>query len=191
MAMATQAVQRRQVYPAEKTSFKTKGDTKKILNDKNSFINCWLNKGLGTTPATVTVMRGGKLPGLHITYPVVVKSAKGSLFVVCEKEKQIASAIKKLRGAPFQVQQYLTGFTFLRLNLDFNPGRKMVEVFEERSVGGKVCYVPLESVNQQYLIARGAIRRLVETIHRFGVNQFSLTVAVRQQTGYIISCRTN
>jgi hypothetical protein len=156
--------------------------TRQNLADQNLFMG-WAVRWV-STPRTVVVSKGGNLPTLHIKYPVVVKPARGPSFIKCQTHSAMLAAVRSMKGA-YQVQECLTGFTFLRLYCEAG----IVEVFKQSLVADRLTETPVLTDNHESKIARGVSRRLVDMIGRLGVKSFTLTVAVRQETAYVVSCR--
>ncbi len=156
---------------------------RRVLGDPNSFIG-WARDWVSCIPRTVVVRKGGKLPNLRLKYPVVVKSAEGDgVLIKCLTLSSVQSAVKKMKGA-YQVQEYLMGFTFLRL---YCRGGQ-VEVYKKQVVDGRPTEALLAPENRYSQTALHASRRLIETIMSLGVKSFTLTMAVEKETVYVISC---
>jgi hypothetical protein len=185
MPFAEEAVRRRQQSKAGQIDHRKMSvnmEVEHFLVDKNLFLK-WCS-GIGVPhPKTVKVKRGSKLPGFHFQYPVVLKEANGPAQFLCHTKAEILAHAQECKDG-YQVQEHLLGFDFYHLGRDHVGLTARKKTHQD----GKVRYV---EENDSRLMARlsGVTRRLRETLAALGINVFTLTIAVRQETIYIISCR--
>lgn len=183
MQLAEEMASRRQVSPAALGQHKKAvADVTHVLVDKNLFIS-WCAKNGIPTPKTITVKKGGKLPSFHYQYPVMVKESSGSRHVLCHSRADIETKSRSFKEG-YQVQEHLLAFDFYRLVRDHVGTQVTKKVLRE----GREVH---EEVTDARLLRQiiGATRRLVYSTSLLGVAHLSLTVAVRQETTYVISCR--
>lgn len=178
--------QRRQLPKVKaETAKRNEPDTEyaHFLVDKNLFLT-WCERSGIPVPRTVKVKKGGRLPGFHFQYPVLLKEAHGSGRHLCRTIGEVTVHAEQCKNG-YQIQEYLLGFDFYRLCRDHTGTTVMKKVVE----GNKTNY---EEVTDKKLLFRidGATRRLTQlSLPRLGVGTFMLEVAVRGETIYVISCR--
>jgi len=150
------------------------------VNNHNSFAKYARGLGVPIPPKTIPVLKGGSIPHF-VKYPVILKVASGaSPGVVCTSRTDLKQALRKVKE-DWQVQEFLDGFDFhvIRVSGDVVPS--VTKCMPNRTEG-----VTKEVVVRQVL---GTCRTLIGALTSLGLPTFELTVAVRQDTVYVISCR--
>ena len=119
-----------------------------------------------SAPKTEVVRKNQTHHRFGFSFPVAIKPLDGRPMQKANTQAEFKRITDSLKGVGYQVQQFLTGYTFLKV----------------RVVAGNVePHLPL--------YVSGAARRLVNLLVVQGVLNFTLTMATNQVTTYIIGAR--
>ena len=121
-----------------------------------------------SAPKTEVVKKKQLQHRFGFEFPVVVKPLDGRPLQKVSTQAELKRVTDSFRGVGYQVQQFLQGYTFLKV----------------RVVAGNI-----ESDLPVYIT--GAARRMVTLLVVQGVCDFTLTMATNKVTTYIIGARLN
>jgi hypothetical protein len=123
---------------------------------------------LRVAPKTEVVAKGQQLHRFGFDFPVVVKPLDGRPLQQASTQAELERITKALKSVGYQVQQFLRGYTFLKVSV----------------ISGN-----LELDVPRYV--SGTARRLINLLVAQGVLDFTLTVATNKETTYIVGARLN
>ncbi len=150
------------------------------VGNHNTFAKWASGLGVPIPPRTIAVLKGAPIPH-HVKYPVVVKPASGAFpGVVCTSRTTLKDVTRKIRE-DWQLQEHLQGFDFYLLRANHGDIPTVKRRMEDGTEGAAS-----DNVTRRVL---GTCRTLVGALTSLDVPVFELTVAVRQETVYVISCR--